>query len=714
MADQRLEPPRQQSSYFAPVSSNPNSESTATPTTHTNTNNNTAASAEPRHRFRPLRTLQPQQSAIRIRRAPASRLDGNSAANNSANPQNVRSMLDVDAPPQDQQSIHLRRLSEGSPTRADGRNANPQNVRSMLDIDDNTGPNGNTQANDFGGAGPAPAPVPGQVPERRGLFHRFSRASMRPDAANHPRRQPTQQDEYDSRMVDMLDVLDPEVSTLSSITNVQNSLFVPSLGRFVNRRPTYNLTRMSNVPGGYPSEDGGIDTNQPARYTPEPRQQGAPLGPDRPLKDVEEEEEPPAGRPSVERIPSHMTERFYAVRPSDTSLAEWSDEDLAELNDHVRHMLHSKRSAFKRSMKAFGQYVRRPLGFLVTLYAFLITVFGLAWVLFLIGWVYLGDEERRNYIIDVIDNVLVALFAVVGDGMIPWRLVDTYHMCFIARYYHLTWKLRDKMRAPDLKDHNDLPTEPVISGRDEQEDLEAQREIHTKKEEEYSVLTPEQQAKLEHHQACFSKSHTFYKPHETETHFAFPLRLLVAIVVLLDCHSCFQLALGLSTWLIDYHVRPAALTATILCCSIAVNITAGVLISVGDRRTRKKDVVERMFRQELTQEAIRRIEARKEKEEEERNKLENIEEESPGKSRGASFDIDRLKQNFKHKNSDDGSRSRSSKSLDIARKPKKSNEISRKPVNRVGMFDTSISGGLAEEDDGYFSDPKLTGTSPKA
>ena len=32
---------------------------------------------------------------------------------------------------------------------------------------------------------------------------------------------------------------------------------------------------------------------------------------------------------------------------------------MDELNDHVRHMLHSRRSKFKRSMKGFGQYVRK-------------------------------------------------------------------------------------------------------------------------------------------------------------------------------------------------------------------------------------------------------------------------------------------------------------------------------------------------------------------
>lgn len=312
--------------------------------------------------------------------------------------------------------------------------------------------------------------------------------------------------------------------------------------------------------------------------------------------------------PSIERIPSKMTDSFFAVRPHGISFADWSDEDLDELNDHVRHMLHSRQSAMHRRLKAFGQYVRRPLGFLVTLYATLITLFGLAWVLFLIGWIYVGEEQL--YVINVIDNVLVALFAIVGDGMIPWRLVDTYHMAHIARYSLLTWKLRGKMAVPKLKDKNDLPTETVQPNEPDQTDIDLESALNNAGKE-VSVLTPKQQSRLEHHQQKFAKSHTFYKPHETETHYAFPLRFLITIVCLLDLHSCLQLALGLCTWIIDYRVRPMALTATILSCSIVVNITAGVFIMVGDRRTRKKDVVERIFRQDLTREAMRRVRKRR-------------------------------------------------------------------------------------------------------
>ncbi|OTA69591.1 hypothetical protein K449DRAFT_322672, partial [Hypoxylon sp. EC38] len=339
--------------------------------------------------------------------------------------------------------------------------------------------------------------------------------------------------------------LDPQVSTLNNVTNIQNSLFVPSLGRFINRRPTYQLS----------------------------------IEPEEPTVNEERSEE----------------ERFtfeHAVLPDGVYLEGWTDEEKAELNDYVRHMLHSRRSKFKRSMKAFGQYVRKPLGFLVTLYATLITLFGLAWVLFLIGWIYVG--EKQVYAINVIDYVLVALFAIVGDGLAPFRAVDTYHMIYIAHYHRLTWKLRKRKHMAKLRDKNDLPTNS---------DLEAARD-------EISVLTPQQEARLVYHQTKFAKSHTFYKPHETKTHYAFPLNWLVAIVTLLDLHSCLQIALGATTWGIDYDKRPMALTATILSCSITVNITAGILISIGSRRTRKKDVVERMFRQDLTREAFDKLRSR--------------------------------------------------------------------------------------------------------
>ena len=193
-------------------------------------------------------------------------------------------------------------------------------------------------------------------------------------------------------------------------------------------------------------------------------------------------------------------------------------------------------------------------------------------------------------------------------------------MAFIAHYTFLTWKIRSKRALPDLKDKNDLPIR-----REKDVDVEL-GDTPKEEETEYSVLNPKQQLKLVHHQTKFSKSHTFYKPHETTTHHAFPLRILIAIVVLLDCHSLLQMALGACTWSMETPgQRPFALTTVILCCSITCNITGGVLIMIGDRMARKKDIVERLFRQELTQEAMKKMEKRKVKEERRSMQLERPE-----------------------------------------------------------------------------------------
>jgi hypothetical protein len=404
------------------------------------------------------------------------------------------------------------------------------------------------------------------------------------------------------------------VQTLGTLTNMQNSLFVPDLGRLVNRRPTYDLTKRAGTAAGYgvKGEDGTVRIPRKRAGTQGSRPEGevvkkSPVIPDAAIG----EELVPGSSNRRNSVSSQLTESHYAVLPHGVRLEGWSEEDLDELNDHVRHLLHSRREGFKRGMRGFGKYISKPLGLFVTVYATLITLFGAAWVFCLIGWIYI--DGKQDYIIDIIDLTLVALFAVMGDGLAPFRVVDTYHMCYIAKYHHKTWELREKKHLPALEDRNDLPARRSSAA---EADLEAgATAADVTDRHEYTVLSPIQQRRLQYHQAKFAKTHTFYKPHETATHHAFPLRLLVAIVVLLDFHSIFQVALGTCTWTIDYKVRPAALTAVILTFSICCNIAAGILISIGDKRTRKKDVLDRIFRQDLTKEAIKRIQQKHEEEE---------------------------------------------------------------------------------------------------
>lgn len=138
---------------------------------------------------------------------------------------------------------------------------------------------------------------------------------------------------------------DPEVSTLSTLTNVQNSLFVPSLGKAVNRRPAYHfstepedLDRLHRLKSKL--KDHALDLKERAK---------------RNLREI-------LGRPPIIRTPSissQITEHHWAVLQHGETLDGWSKEDKEILDDMVRHSLHSRRAKFARSMKGFSQFVRR-------------------------------------------------------------------------------------------------------------------------------------------------------------------------------------------------------------------------------------------------------------------------------------------------------------------------------------------------------------------
>jgi len=81
-------------------------------------------------------------------------------------------------------------------------------------------------------------------------------------------------------------------------------------------------------------------------------------------KGDEADEDPLARTHTLSSMTSRMDDRHFAVLPHGERLHGWSAEDRAELNDHVRHLLHSKKEKFKRSMKGFGQYVRKRMLFL--------------------------------------------------------------------------------------------------------------------------------------------------------------------------------------------------------------------------------------------------------------------------------------------------------------------------------------------------------------
>ena len=116
----------------------------------------------------------------------------------------------------------------------------------------------------------------------------------------------------------------------------------------MNRRPTYNLQRAQ-------SERNSLEEINKILAPALEAQAAGGL----PRLQRSETQGTTATMATLATIDSTLSESRYAVLPHGTSLEGWSKEDKKEMNDHVRHMLHSRRSKFKRSMKGFGQYVRR-------------------------------------------------------------------------------------------------------------------------------------------------------------------------------------------------------------------------------------------------------------------------------------------------------------------------------------------------------------------
>ncbi len=345
-----------------------------------------------------------------------------------------------------------RRRSSSEPWRPQAALLNPQDglavrtASSLHTVHEEASGTTVPQPSSFASNAPSTRSTP-----RRALPRQASAISIRSTQGEQPHA-------FESDVVDLLDVIDPEVSTLTTLNNVQNSLFIPNLGWLYNRQPTYELSRSS--PENW-NEEAAIETAHSAQG------QGQGQGQEQGQQIVAGHQEPSSlSRPRAIRLPTTNTissvltgtseGHNYAVLPHGASLPEWTREDKAMLNKHVRHLLHSRRAKFKRRMRGFGRYVCKPVGFLVTLYAFLLTFWGAAWVLFLIGWISVGG--RQAYFIEICDQVLTALFCVVGIGFAPWRAIDTYHMFYVAKYAHMTWRLRKERGLPALTNHNDLPT----------------------------------------------------------------------------------------------------------------------------------------------------------------------------------------------------------------------------------------------------------------
>lgn len=314
---------------------------------------------------------------------------------------------------------------------------------------------------------------------------------------------------HDDHVVDHLDVIDPQVATVATLTNTANAILLPPLS-FYNRKPVVTLPR-----GREPDAEGA------------------------------------------------------SVRTSSTD----------ELDRHVHDVL-KRKNKFRRVMKGVWAFLKTPLGIAFGIYGFLVVFWGTALVLFLFKWINLHNPSTQDFWEEICEQILNGLFCLTGIGLIPWRVVDTYRMIKIWYYKNLTRKLRKRAGLPELYDIDDLP-DPIFDPN------------------YVRVLTDDQQYELHHQQKKFMKSQTWYRPHGTETHRAFPINTALWICICNDANSVFQCTLAGFMWGLNRFQRPAYSTALLILFAFGCGIASGVLIWRGGKKTKRTERVEERLRRVL-------------------------------------------------------------------------------------------------------------------
>ncbi|KAI9001071.1 hypothetical protein BD414DRAFT_574554 [Trametes punicea] len=329
------------------------------------------------------------------------------------------------------------------------------------------------------------------------------------------------EEHHSDDIVEHLDVIDPQISTVSTLTNAANAIVVPPLS-FYSRKPVVVL---------------------PQKRKKKKRKQGDPE------KGVDQEEE-----------------------------LEYEDA----LDQHVEDVL-TKRDQFRRVMQGVWSFVKTPLGIVTAIYGFLVVFWGTGIVFFLAKFINLHNDITQGFWVELCQQVETGLFTATSIGFIPFRIMDTYRICKIWHYKRKIARLRKKAGLPELYDPDDLP-DPVYDPN----------YIH--------VLSEEEQIDLHYQQHKFMESQTWYRPHGTQTHRAFPIDLALWICVCNDLNSFFQCLLSGTMWGMDRFERPAWTTGTTLPAAFVAGIVAGVLIYWGGRKTRRTKEVEERLRMALQME----------------------------------------------------------------------------------------------------------------
>ncbi|ODN78261.1 hypothetical protein L202_03910 [Cryptococcus amylolentus CBS 6039] len=443
------------------------------------------------------------------------------------------------------------------------------------------------------------------------------------------------QHELSDEMVGVLDCVDPQVATMNHLQNMTNSVMFPYLPSVWSRRPDIRLSPDSSdesLAPLQPSQDnvhpvapatrfrsastssrrgslslGRLITGRGRQEDEEGVVKSAPPGVSwegaHPLAIPEEEpqpgvkEAPPMDDSALDTATSKTTTQPPTAlsKPSQShsslSLSSQVDSldlsqeqdaaDHARIDRHIHHLLSSsQKQKLRLALKGLWAFVKTPMGFVTAIYGFLVVFWGAAIVLFLLGWIDVGGGDKQSVWVEISSQVVNGLFTVTGVGLIPWRSLDTYRMGVIWTLKRRGERRRDKLGLPPIDDPNDLPDPRTIPGY-----------IHVLNEQEY--------AKLAHHQEKFALSQTWYKPHATATHRAFPIRWALWNTILMDLNSVFQCILCGCMWGMRWRQRPAWTTGCLIPLSFLCGIGASLLIFLGSKRTKKEIILSQKLRQAL-------------------------------------------------------------------------------------------------------------------
>ncbi|KAK6909033.1 hypothetical protein I203_103043 [Kwoniella mangroviensis CBS 8507] len=419
--------------------------------------------------------------------------------------------------------------------------------------------------------------------------------------------------QLDDEMVGLLDCIDPTVSTVNHLQNMTNSVLVPHIPQLWKRRPEVQLPHTPSDeslasmnrpyestsstrqrPSTVRSRKGSISRFLPSRSPGPPpevtRQQSTNTPADQwggtqpiPIPEVEEPASPIDQDRGNDDNDTRLEVPLIQALPKTLQREEFEDdlEDIKEdhqLDKHVKHILRSsKRAKIMRGLKGVWAFVKTPMGFITAVYGFLVAFWGAGIVLFLLGWIPTSSKYRQDVWVEICSQVENGLFTVTGVGLIPWRVIDTYRMSVIWTLKNRDSRLRKKRGLAPIEDENDLPDPELIK-------------------DFVFVLSEKDQNNLKYQQEKFAISQTWYRPHATATHKAFPMKFALWNTILMDGNSFFQCG---CMWGMDWHERPAWTTGCLIPLSFLCGIGAAVLIWQGSARTKKSALVSEKLRNAL-------------------------------------------------------------------------------------------------------------------